>query len=706
MAGEELRVGIRLTADGRDFVGAVREAARELDKLSRAAKSAGGVANGFATANKKMSDTLRVVKDAAIAYVTTQTLISLQNKELAGTAASAVQRTAGLGVALRNGAGAAGVLRGAMRVATVAVRGFRTALAFLTGPGGLILLGVSAIYDLVSANKAAKESVDGLPDDFFEWGESIDATAEKLTELGAAQKRVLVRELGSGIEAAKAELASAREEAEKARRVLSARELYVKDSEKNQDYLDRVDDADAEVERLEGVLSDLEDRLANTRTALDPGFLSSKDLDDAARKEIARLKEVEEERKQRTSDAAASLLQVERELQTDRERVIAEYQERIAAIEHPDAGGDAERKQELRERAEAAKQSALAEIEAADAADKANKERASGLPFLEALKRREAALLRARGGSTEALERETRAEQLRARVQREFSEATPEVIDKIVAQTQANEELEEILRKQTEARKQLLRQIVQQLEPLPSVTNDTFTQQDSDALRGYATGVDQVAASVEKYSEATDARDGAARAASFLDAVKAGTEGLAAHNRKAFRLNQAAAIAQAVIATHSAIAAVLGDESLKPTPIRFVFAGLMAAAGAAQIAAIRAQQPPQAYAYGGIIDSPTFFSHHGGLGLAGEAGPEAILPLRRLSSGRLGVEAVGGRDDIIFSPSIHVTVETSAGGDAYGIGSEVGLRIRRELEPLIRDVMVNERRPGGVLNPTDRVHAY
>lgn len=32
----------------------------------------------------------------------------------------------------------------------------------------------------------------------------------------------------------------------------------------------------------------------------------------------------------------------------------------------------------------------------------------------------------------------------------------------------------------------------------------------------------------------------------------------------------------------------------------------------------------------------------GGLGLAGEAGPEAILPLRRGSDGRLGVAAADG----------------------------------------------------------------
>ena len=47
-----------------------------------------------------------------------------------------------------------------------------------------------------------------------------------------------------------------------------------------------------------------------------------------------------------------------------------------------------------------------------------------------------------------------------------------------------------------------------------------------------------------------------------------------------------------------------------------------------------------AYARGGVVTMPTLFAEApGGLGLMGEAGPEAILPLTRLSSGNLGVEA-------------------------------------------------------------------
>jgi phage-related minor tail protein len=65
------------------------------------------------------------------------------------------------------------------------------------------------------------------------------------------------------------------------------------------------------------------------------------------------------------------------------------------------------------------------------------------------------------------------------------------------------------------------------------------------------------------------------------------------------------------------------------------FAGLYAGGGAG---------PIQAFASGGIIGTPTYFPlRSGGTGLAGEAGPEAIMPLARGPDGRLGVAASGGR---------------------------------------------------------------
>ncbi|MBW3098667.1 phage tail tape measure protein [Pseudohoeflea coraliihabitans] len=58
--------------------------------------------------------------------------------------------------------------------------------------------------------------------------------------------------------------------------------------------------------------------------------------------------------------------------------------------------------------------------------------------------------------------------------------------------------------------------------------------------------------------------------------------------------------------------------------------------------------PLTPFAEGGVVDAPTFFPMAGGeTGLMGEAGSEAILPLRRGSDGRLGVAAPGGQGDAV-----------------------------------------------------------
>ena len=50
----------------------------------------------------------------------------------------------------------------------------------------------------------------------------------------------------------------------------------------------------------------------------------------------------------------------------------------------------------------------------------------------------------------------------------------------------------------------------------------------------------------------------------------------------------------------------------------------------------------RAFAKGGVIGGPTAFPIRGGAGLMGEAGPEAIMPLKRGADGSLGVKAEGG----------------------------------------------------------------
>lgn len=46
----------------------------------------------------------------------------------------------------------------------------------------------------------------------------------------------------------------------------------------------------------------------------------------------------------------------------------------------------------------------------------------------------------------------------------------------------------------------------------------------------------------------------------------------------------------------------------------------------------------QAFASGGIVSSPTFFNHSGGVGVAGEAGSELIAPMR-MGNGEMGVQS-------------------------------------------------------------------
>jgi phage-related minor tail protein len=65
------------------------------------------------------------------------------------------------------------------------------------------------------------------------------------------------------------------------------------------------------------------------------------------------------------------------------------------------------------------------------------------------------------------------------------------------------------------------------------------------------------------------------------------------------------------------------------------------------------------FADGGVIASPSYFSlGQSTLGLAGEAGPEAILPLARGSDGRLGVAAGGAGP----TPSVTVNITTPDAG--------------------------------------------
>lgn len=59
------------------------------------------------------------------------------------------------------------------------------------------------------------------------------------------------------------------------------------------------------------------------------------------------------------------------------------------------------------------------------------------------------------------------------------------------------------------------------------------------------------------------------------------------------------------------------------------------------------------FAKGGVVSGPVMFPMRSGVGLMGEAGPEAIVPLARGSDGKLGVRSEGGGRAVNVVMNIH-----------------------------------------------------
>ena len=103
----------------------------------------------------------------------------------------------------------------------------------------------------------------------------------------------------------------------------------------------------------------------------------------------------------------------------------------------------------------------------------------------------------------------------------------------------------------------------------------------------------------------------------------------------------------------------------------------------------------QAFAKGGmftnsIVNSPTLFKFAKGTGLMGEAGPEAIMPLTRDNSGRLGVTAQNS------NASIDVVVNNYTGQQATTRESK-DARGNRKIEVVVGDMAATEMsRPGSM----------
>ncbi|NBR22761.1 MAG: hypothetical protein EBU08_03045 [Micrococcales bacterium] len=102
------------------------------------------------------------------------------------------------------------------------------------------------------------------------------------------------------------------------------------------------------------------------------------------------------------------------------------------------------------------------------------------------------------------------------------------------------------------------------------------------------------------------------------------------------------------------------------------------------------------FASGGIVSRPTMFRFADGgamrSGIMGEAGPEAILPLRRGADGRLGVMAGGAGGG-----GINVVVNVDATGSKVEGDNTQASQLGRAISAAVQSELVKQKRPGGLL---------
>jgi phage-related minor tail protein len=103
-----------------------------------------------------------------------------------------------------------------------------------------------------------------------------------------------------------------------------------------------------------------------------------------------------------------------------------------------------------------------------------------------------------------------------------------------------------------------------------------------------------------------------------------------------------------------------------------------------------AQNGIQPFARGGIVDRPTLFPFAKGTGLMGEAGPEAIMPLRRGRDGKLGVAGGGGG-------TTNVVVNVDASGSKVEGDQSQAKALGNVISAAVQSELVRQKRPGGLL---------
>ena len=277
--------------------------------------------------------------------------------------------------------------------------------------------------------------------------------------------------------------------------------------------------------------------------------------------------------------------------------------------------------------------------------------------------------------------------------------AAEEALAEQQTQRQALEQQADQLIKQTVTEKEKILASEQQIVALQQqgLLNEqqalTLRQQNADKLREISTDwVDGAARAFEDYT--TKATNNAAQLESVLGNTFKGAENALANfittgEFKFGNFVQSIASQMAKIASSQLLSAAFSMFGMPGAG--GLFAGLFADGGAFDGGV-------QKFANGGVVESPTVFPMKNGAGLMGEAGPEAVMPLKRLSNGALGVQASGtGGGGPSVVTNVTVNVQSGAPGEREN-ASQMGKVISRAVEAQVTQVLGKHMRPGGALN--------
>jgi hypothetical protein len=144
------------------------------------------------------------------------------------------------------------------------------------------------------------------------------------------------------------------------------------------------------------------------------------------------------------------------------------------------------------------------------------------------------------------------------------------------------------------------------------------------------------------------------------------------------------------------MAADIIKELYRVLVVKRLVATVTGALGFADGGAFSGGSEVKAYANGGVVGGPTYFPMSGGkTGLMGEAGPEAIMPLKRGANGKLGVQMEGGGGDTIV---VNQSFNFQANGDDSV--KRIIAQAAPQIAQMTKKSIIDDRRRGGQMKAT------